>query len=1188
MISGTKMIPGDYPSITALLLDAECKHIGPELVIELQSNYSYSLEPNPIRFNRFLQTKVLNRVTIRPAANVSSLVLTNSVQAPLFTIDSVKYIGLDGRAGGVGNTIIMTLRQLDIQRPAISYVYYADSGVVQYCNIEGRSVNNNFGLIHLGYRDPAWTNFPPGVNGTIIRNCKIGPATGTSNILLLIDNNGRGDNFTIENNEFYRFSNSAVKYNFGGAGTRISNNRFYQPEQISGSTTAISCSDIRGYCLIDSNKIGGSVAQWGIGKWSSTAFATSVAMISYTGNFPGSQAIIRGNEFGNISLTNGTLYMISLSGAKASIEYNRVGTADSTNSVVCSSHNYAIGLGGNGTKTVKNNFISGMQASYPTGSGNQDLVMITSFFMDSLIIRGNDFGGSNKRFANYTTGQARCISIGGIKNAIIVDNEIRGITSKNYHVFGIEQEWAGTSATEKNMIADSNRIHHLQGRLTVYGIYSRVYSARTNRFNGNAIYALRAIGPFAALGAAQPAFTGGIVVEQFLPPSYNSLIDTSGVEIANNKIHNLEYTYTGTPNYTYLMSGISVSGRRMKIYNNMVQLGIAANGSPTDSAELEVKGIAAYPLIRGEIEHNSIYLGGVGNNSIGLDFSFSSNSNGNKNVFVTNNIIQIDRGNAASSSGRHYMPLGTGNSVASNKNIWYSMTDQNILANLSDWKTRCQCDSLTIIGNPLYVNPAGDSVNQNLHLQPGSIADSAGTPSVASIPKDTDGQLRINYSPVDIGADAITPCVGNPNIQLQLNADNDYIEMCAGSTLPLTVSVIGGSVNEVQWQRNLNNISGATTLGYTITQPGSYRAVAKLACGFIASRTVVVVNGVSSPAVKVKSLTPAPYCDSGRVLLQAEFINNTAYTPQIKWYKNNILQPHHTSSLETFDTIKANDRYRAEVVLSPVCGMFTGKDSIIIPSTVVSYRPKIQVISYDTLRCGTFTDSIKYKVTNSTSFPVSVQFVTPAPSATVRYVGDSLIILEGLPTQNVQVRLYNSPNSSLQCFYPDTTHVLNLNYASVNAPVATLSGDSIVSNSLTNNQWYSLPDNLITGARGQSYKPTSNGSYFVRVIQGNCISEKSNVINFIYTAIPQVNPPKEELQLFPNPTSGLLWLRSELLTGTLNVQIIDATGRLMNDVKLSIQRSVPTSLKLSATFHGIYFIKIDTKHKSYIFKIVVL
>jgi hypothetical protein len=156
------------------------------------------------------------------------------------------------------------------------------------------------------------------------------------------------------------------------------------------------------------------------------------------------------------------------------------------------------------------------------------------------------------------------------------------------------------------------------------------------------------------------------------------------------------------------------------------------------------------------------------------------------------------------------------------------------------------------------------------------------------------------------------------------------------------------------------------------------------------------------------------------------------------------------------------------------------------------------------------------------------------------------------------------------------------------APVATLSGTSIVSSSSTNNQWYSTPDNIIVGATGQSYTPTTSGSYFVRTVQGSCVSEKSNVINFVYTAIPQVNPPKEELQLFPNPTSGSLWLKSELLAETLKIDIIDATGRMVNNANLSIQRNLPAKLNLSPTMHGIYFIRIAAKEKTYIFKIIIL
>jgi len=54
-LNGIKKIPGDYPSITALLQDAACKHMGPNLLIELQNNYSFAAEKLPLYFKKNLQ-----------------------------------------------------------------------------------------------------------------------------------------------------------------------------------------------------------------------------------------------------------------------------------------------------------------------------------------------------------------------------------------------------------------------------------------------------------------------------------------------------------------------------------------------------------------------------------------------------------------------------------------------------------------------------------------------------------------------------------------------------------------------------------------------------------------------------------------------------------------------------------------------------------------------------------------------------------------------------------------------------------------------------------------------------------------------------------------------------------------------------------------------------------------------------
>ena len=69
LLNGIKTVPGDYPTITALLADAACKHLGPNLVIEMQNNYSFAAETLPLSFKSILQNRLIQSIVIRPAAN---------------------------------------------------------------------------------------------------------------------------------------------------------------------------------------------------------------------------------------------------------------------------------------------------------------------------------------------------------------------------------------------------------------------------------------------------------------------------------------------------------------------------------------------------------------------------------------------------------------------------------------------------------------------------------------------------------------------------------------------------------------------------------------------------------------------------------------------------------------------------------------------------------------------------------------------------------------------------------------------------------------------------------------------------------------------------------------------------------------------------------------------------------------
>ncbi len=322
LIAGIKKIPGDYPTINALLQDAVCKHLGPNLVIELQSNYSFASEGGTVKFNPNIHNKLIQSITIRLAANVSSLVLNNSGAYPMFMIDSISNVHIDGRANGQGTTNNLTLNQVDQTTPAIIYLNNANKGGVHFVNVQGEGRSE--GLIFLGRRN--LLNYDANnlfaVNDAVINNCKIGPSSGFTYKGLVIE---EGNNNVIRENEFFRFFDEAIKYTDGGANSRIVKNRLYQPEEMVsqnvfyGATAlgAIVVTDVKDNFRIDSNKIGGSAPNWGVGVWKQNFTSTNngygmIRVMRPINNVSNDIVYISNNEFGNINTVGSNfLYQIN-------------------------------------------------------------------------------------------------------------------------------------------------------------------------------------------------------------------------------------------------------------------------------------------------------------------------------------------------------------------------------------------------------------------------------------------------------------------------------------------------------------------------------------------------------------------------------------------------------------------------------------------------------------------------------------------------------------------------------------------------------------------------------------------------------------------------------------------------------------------------------------------------------------
>jgi hypothetical protein len=84
-----------------------------------------------------------------------------------------------------------------------------------------------------------------------------------------------------------------------------------------------------------------------------------------------------------------------------------------------------------------------------------------------------------------------------------------------------------------------------------------------------------------------------------------------------------------------------------------------------------------------------------------------------------------------------------------------------------------------------------------------------------------------------------------------------------------------------------------------------------------------------------------------------------------------------------------------------------------------------------------------------------------------------------------------------------------------------VNGD-LVSSIATGNQWYK-DGVLISGATGQTYKPTTAGNYTVVVTQNGCASPTSDAFNFVPTGLTNLGAG-QFMHVYPNPAQSVIRL----------------------------------------------------------------
>ena len=308
----------------------------------------------------------------------------------------------------------------------------------------------------------------------------------------------------------------------------------------------------------------------------------------------------------------------------------------------------------------------------------------------------------------------------------------------------------------------------------------------------------------------------------------------------------------------------------------MIRLGLDEAGASV-VAPCTIKGINKNAP-NSNIWFNSIYIGGTGvgataTNTACLARTASAADDWRNNILVNN------RSNATT-GGKHYaINLNAAITLTLNYNDYYGtgtgyvfgLFGTDVPAYFINWAGG---DANSYNYDPGFLSPDGTSATGDLHINTSTptIIEATGT-AIGSVTNDIDDNLRVNYTPTDMGADAGnfvslvcsgTPVGGIASLTFPGNlcvSGNKTLSAAGFSNLPgITLQWQQSSVSGGPYT-NVTGGSGATTANYTTgTLNANTYYVCKVICasgGTSALSTEALVT-VNNPVIT--STTPDQRC----------------------------------------------------------------------------------------------------------------------------------------------------------------------------------------------------------------------------------------------------------------------------------------------------------------------------------------
>ncbi len=333
----------------------------------------------------------------------------------------------------------------------------------------------------------------------------------------------------------------------------------------------------------------------------------------------------------------------------------------------------------------------------------------------------------------------------------------------------------------------------------------------------------------------------------------------------------------------------------------------------------------------------------------------------------------------------------------------------------------------------------------------------------------------------------------------------------------------------------------------------------------------------------------------------ASWINNPSITPSCKYYaithEDDFLGCTYNQQLQIFNRLKM-DTFAPNAIFETSNGNYNKSHVIISTINGLNSSSAHNIVGVDVLaanicKVSFYTPAWNYMITNN---GCSIVPNTNKPTITVIRPlefcnGDSAILISSLGSAynwstgatTRRISVYTSATISVTVTdslgnfaTSDSVKVFSNNLPPI--PAITLSGNTLNSSASTGNQWY-FNETIINNATNQTYFPSQNGNYKVKVTNNKSCTSTS--ANFNYTNVGLLeNFNSNKIVIYPNPTSTIINI--PIVNNEIDkVEITNTLGQVM------LETNNQNRINVNELPKGIYFITVLFDNKSITQKIVV-